>query len=687
VSGSGGGGGSGASGIASANFSIGATSVTITHNFGTLSYAVYCTDNAGNSYAGNAVNGTNSVTITFGGATAVAGQCTAVGGTGFAGSFNVTSLPASPSTGTLAVAIDANPNCTTGGGSGTPAICRYSGSAWQTISGGGGGGGLADPGSNGIIKRTALNTTAPAVAGTDYQVPLNISLNGDGTNTATKSVTWASAYKPTFNGGATTTCDLSQSNLCEVDFGAGNTTLAFANPHGSGPYWLRSCQDSVGGRTYTFAGAMKGFVQPDPAAGTSNCTEQPFTFDGTNYQGGTSAVPTSAWHGVSAPEGSAPTATSGSDIIYGDSAAHRFKMTNNGGTAVQVVGSGADINTSDQVTSTHLSAGLPRAQGGLNSASPGTGILRDGTTPTASELSGDATTSGSNSVTVAKVNGTSVPTNSVADQFLGTTASATGAWASMPNCGDSSHALAYNTSTHAFSCQSVTGGTSSPPNFPVNPQTTTYTATAADFTNCKVISVASGTFTVTLVASGSQPSNGQCVWVVNYGSGVVTLARNGQNINGAAANLTLPAGSASAPTGAFVVSDGTNYFTQPFGSGVTATVQHAIPFVIDGGGSAITTGALKDFPTAAFSCTINRIDISADQAGSITIDIWKAAGAIPTSANKISASAPLTLSSAQLNQNGSLTGWTTSVSVGDVFGFNVATASTVTHVVGQIWCQ
>lgn len=114
---------------------------------------------------------------------------------------------------------------------------------------------------------------------------------------------------------------------------------------------------------------------------------------------------------------------------------------------------------------------------------------------------------------------------------------------------------------------------------------------------------------------------------------------------------------------------------------------HAITFVIDGGGSAITTGDIKFYPTADFACTINRWDISADQSGSITVDVWKAAGAIPTSGNKISASAPLTLSSAQLAQNGSRTGWTSSVSVGDVFGFNVATASTVTRVVGQIWCQ
>lgn len=235
--------------------------------------------------------------------------------------------------------------------------------------------------------------------------------------------------------------------------------------------------------------------------------------------------------------------------------------------------SGGTLKDIEVPTAVNLASPLPRAQGGLNSGSAGTGILRDGSTPAASELSGDATTSGSNAVTVVNLNGTSAPTNSAADQVFQTTASATGAWKSVPNCGDTSHALAYSTSTHAWSCQNVTGGASSPPVFPVNPQTTTYTATATDFSNCKVISVASGTFTVTLTASGSQPSNGQCVWVVNYGSGVVTIARNGQNINGGVSSLSLAAASATAPTAAFVVSDGTNYFATLMGAssgGVTS---------------------------------------------------------------------------------------------------------------------
>ena len=100
-------------------------------------------------------------------------------------------------------------------------------------------------------------------------------------------------------------------------------------------------------------------------------------------------------------------------------------------------------------------------------------------------------------------------------------------------------------------------------------QTGTYQVLAADFPadGCGFIPVTSGTFTMTLVASGSQPADGRCLTVLNYGTGVVTLARSGQNINGAAANLTGTAGSATAPTGWFCTSDGTNYICQVVGGG------------------------------------------------------------------------------------------------------------------------
>lgn len=121
--------------------------------------------------------------------------------------------------------------------------------------------------------------------------------------------------------------------------------------------------------------------------------------------------------------------------------------------------------------------------------------------------------------------------------------------------------------------------------------------------------------------------------------------------------------------------------------GASATQQHSITFVIDGGGTAILAGDLNAFPTAAYSCTINRADISADQSGSIEVDIWLESGAIPTAADLISGATPVELSGAQLAQNVSLAGWSLAVVSGDVFGASVASAMTVERVTVQIWCE
>jgi hypothetical protein len=118
--------------------------------------------------------------------------------------------------------------------------------------------------------------------------------------------------------------------------------------------------------------------------------------------------------------------------------------------------------------------------------------------------------------------------------------------------------------------------------FATNAQTGTYQVLAADFANYKTIPVASGTFTITLVASGSQPASGQSIGIINYGSGVVTVARSGQNINGAAANLTIPAGSSSAPTGMQIWSDGTNYIAQTWGGSSAATAINPLGWAIWG---------------------------------------------------------------------------------------------------------
>jgi hypothetical protein len=129
--------------------------------------------------------------------------------------------------------------------------------------------------------------------------------------------------------------------------------------------------------------------------------------------------------------------------------------------------------------------------------------------------------------------------------------------------------------------------------FQTNPQTATYQTVSSDFVGCKTIPVASGTFTITLVASGSQPATGQCIYVINYGSGVVTIAPSGQNINGLNSNLTLTAGSAAQPTGIFIVSDGTNYEAQLYGAGSGGG--GAYPQAVSG---AVASGGIPYFSTA-----------------------------------------------------------------------------------------
>ncbi len=106
-----------------------------------------------------------------------------------------------------------------------------------------------------------------------------------------------------------------------------------------------------------------------------------------------------------------------------------------------------------------------------------------------------------------------------------------------------------------------------------------------------------------------------------------------------------------------------------------------IAFIIDGGGSAITTGQ-KGHLEIPFACTIQRVTMLADQTGSIVVDIWKDtyANFPPTVADSICGAAKPTISSAQKSQDSTLTGWTKSIAAGDILAFNVDSCTTITRV-------
>lgn len=74
---------------------------------------------------------------------------------------------------------------------------------------------------------------------------------------------------------------------------------------------------------------------------------------------------------------------------------------------------------------------------------------------------------------------------------------------------------------------------------------------------CTEVPISANTFTITLPST--QPTTGRCVTFTNYGSGTVTLALNGQFLNGGSSNILLLPASAIGPTWATLKSDGTNF--------------------------------------------------------------------------------------------------------------------------------
>jgi len=240
--------------------------------------------------------------------------------------------------------------------------------------------------------------------------------------------------------------------------------------------------------------------------------------------------------------------------------------------------------------------------------------------------------------------------------------------------------------------------------FNANAQTSTYQAVAADFSSCKTIPVASGTFTITLVASGGpQPAGGQCITVINYGSGVVTIARNGQNINGGTTSLTLAAGSTTAPTWAYVVSDGTNYFASglfntsitingvscPLGGSCTPTGTangniREIGMHFDGGGAALS-GTKTYCTLVRFAGTIAGWYVDTDVSGSATFAVHSVAFASYTGTAGFAGYADVTgggtapsISSATNATFANLTSWVTTVTAGSEFCFQMTSPSTAT---------
>jgi len=125
----------------------------------------------------------------------------------------------------------------------------------------------------------------------------------------------------------------------------------------------------------------------------------------------------------------------------------------------------------------------------------------------------------------------------------------------------------------------------------------------------------------------------------------------------------------------------------PIGNLSQNTNAKAINFIIDGGGSAITTG-IKGVIEVPYAMDIVAWSTYGDQTGSIQLDLWKDtfANYPPTATDSITGTEKPNLVSAVKSQDVALTTWTgKSVASGDSIIVSVDSVATVQRVTLSLW--
>lgn len=249
-------------------------------------------------------------------------------------------------------------------------------------------------GGSGTVNSGTINqlgyyaAAGTAISGNSATVSSGGKIASNGGSTAITTVTFS----------ATPTFDASVTNTFALTLTGNVTSSTLSNATAGQSLTFILCQDATGSRTFAWPVNVIGAGTIIPTA--SKCSMQSFKYDGTNAYATGSMVDNGVNGGIQMTEGTGAdlVAGTGTDLLYPDSTAHRLKMNNNNGGAVQVVGSGVDINTSDQVTATHLTSPLPLAQGGSGTATPslvaGTNVTITGTWPnqTVNSTAGGAAT-------------------------------------------------------------------------------------------------------------------------------------------------------------------------------------------------------------------------------------------------------------------------------------------------------
>lgn len=101
----------------------------------------------------------------------------------------------------------------------------------------------------------------------------------------------------------------------------------------------------------------------------------------------------------------------------------------------------------------------------------------------------------------------------------------------------------------------------------------------------------------------------------------------------------------------------------------------------DGGGILLPVGDSRAYYECRSNGTILEWALTGTPSGSLVVDVWKRAGAIPTGFDSITGGGPPFLAGATEGNDTVLAGWSTTVSVGDIFGFYISSATAITKAV------
>jgi len=171
--------------------------------------------------------------------------------------------------------------------------------------------------------------------------------------------------------------------------------------------------------------------------------------------------------------------------------------------------------------------------------------------------------------------------------------------------------------------------------------------------------------------------DGQGAWSTPVGAGDVV---------GPAASIASEVALFDGTTGKLLKrATGTGYAHVVAGVLAVSTLTRVIGMIIGDGTNVISTG-VQGFLSAPVTGTITKVRLlSSDAAvtsGSIVVDVWKDtyANYPPVVGDSITASAKPTITTATKSEDSTLTGWTTAVTAGDVFGFKVDSVTSLKRV-------